>query len=263
MTEPTYVVLVHGWAGSPSVWNGIDWPADWNVHAYTLPGHADRRDDGPFTIPSAAADLADYIRRVVPAGKQALLIAHSMGGQLSLAVHANHPELVAGEVVIDPAYGAMDEEAKPEYHERFLNVMREYPTDTVLDFIEGAHSPSIPDAVWNGVLDDVRRTNPQALVDYYVSEYLAPGAFGIYDATVPVASRRTKPTLGIYPGLGRALFERSCGTGDVTVWSGGHRHFLFLEDPRRFRDEVVGWAISRGLYVPSVPRPVLKTARAA
>ncbi|MBW3093336.1 alpha/beta hydrolase [Bifidobacterium sp. 82T10] len=260
MTDTTYAVLVHGWAGSPRVWDGIDWPDDWNVHAYTLPGHGERRDDGPWTIPSAAEDLADYIRNTVPAGKQALLIAHSMGGQLSLAVHANHPELVAGEVVIDPAYGAMGEEATRAFHERFLERMSDDPTKAVLDFIEGAHSPAIPGDVWNGVLSDVHRTNPQALVDYYVSEYLAPGAFGVCDQTVPVARKRTKPTFGIYPGVERARFEQSCGTFDVTVWSGGHRHFLFLEDPRRFRDEVVGWALSRKLYVPS---PAHLTAIAA
>lgn len=34
----------------------------------------------------------------------------------------------------------------------------------------------------------------------------------------------------------------------MEIWSGGHGHFMFLEDPVRFVDEVVSWAISRGLY---------------
>lgn len=61
MGKKMYAILIHGWAGSASVWNAIDWPDDWNTYAYTLPGHGDRRDEGPWTIPAAAEDLAETL----------------------------------------------------------------------------------------------------------------------------------------------------------------------------------------------------------
>ena len=86
------------------------------------------------------------------------------------------------------------------------------------------------------------------IADYFRSEYMDPESFGNRKPAVAMGLKRTKPTLGIYLTPARAGFERECGTADVEIWSGGHGHFMFLEDPVRFSDEVVSWAISRGLY---------------
>ncbi|MBT1172743.1 alpha/beta hydrolase [Bifidobacterium sp. MA2] len=252
--QHVYTVLVHGWAGSPRVWNFIPWPDDWTVLPYTLPGHGVRRDetaagaaqpDG-WDIPSAAEDLAAFIRLNVPAGEKALLIGHSMGGQLTLYVHTHHPELVAGEVVLDPALGA--ESAEIAGQPAMLARLRADAYGTIEDFIQGAFSKFTPDDAREAVVADIRRSNAKALADYFESEYMLPGSFGNREPAVALMRRRTKPVLGIYTTPARADFERSSGTRDVEIWSGGHGHFMFLEDPVRFVDEVVSWAVCRGLY---------------
>ncbi|NEG88526.1 alpha/beta fold hydrolase [Bifidobacterium aerophilum] len=250
--QQMYVIPVHGWAGSPRVWDFVSWPDDWTVLPYELPGHGTRRDDNPagpdapFTIPAAGEDLADFIRRNVPAGKRALLIGHSMGGQLTLHVHVHHPELVAGEVVIDPALGAKADEVAGQ--PVMLKALRDDACDTIESFIQGAFSAYTPQRMREAVVADIRRADPRALADYYQSEYMDPESFGNWDPAIAMMKRRTKPTLGIYTTPARADFERTAGTRDVSIWSGGHGHFLFLEDPVRFADEVVSWAISRGVY---------------
>lgn len=245
-SKQVYAVLIHGWAGSVRVWDRIGWPGDWTVLPYELPGHGSRRDEGPWTIPGAGEDLAEFIRRNVPAGERAILIGHSMGGQLSLYVHVHYPELVAGEIVMDPALGAEDAEIAGQ--PTLLKALTDDAYGTTEGFIQGAFSPYTPQSVREMVVEDVRRTNPQAIADYFRSEYMDPESFGNRKPAVAMGLKRTKPTLGIYLTPARAEFERECGTADVEIWSGGHGHFMFLEDPVRFSDEVVSWAISRGLY---------------
>lgn len=97
-------------------------------------------------------------------------------------------------------------------------------------------------------MKDIRRADAQALADYYQSEYMDPDSFGNRAPAIELGRKRTKPTLGIYTTPLRADFELVCGTADVSIWSGGHGHYMFLEDPVRCIDEVVSWAISRGLY---------------
>ncbi|KAB8286994.1 alpha/beta hydrolase [Bifidobacterium ramosum] len=247
-----YAVPVHGWAGSSRVWDFVRWPDDWTVLPYELPGHGTRRDDNPagaqspFTIPAAGEDLADFIRRNVPSGERVLLIGHSMGGQFTLHVHVHHPELVAGEVVIDPALGAR--QAEIDGQPAMLEALRADAYGTIESFIQGAFSAYTSQRVREAIVADIRRADPRALADYYQSEYMDPESFGNWDPAIAMMKRRTKPTFGIYTTPARADFERASGTEDVAIWSGGHGHFLFLEDPVRFADEVVSWAISRGLY---------------
>ncbi|NMM94120.1 alpha/beta hydrolase [Bifidobacterium sp. DSM 109957] len=128
------VVLVHGWGSSPRTWEGIVWPEGWRILPYTLPGHGNRRDEGSWTIPSASEDLVGFIRQSVPAGERVLLIGHSMGGQLTAMVQAQHPELVLGEVVIDPAYGGDDSPAAVAQMMSQLEAMRSDPLGTLLQF---------------------------------------------------------------------------------------------------------------------------------
>lgn len=223
---------------------------------YTVPGHAARIDDGPWTIPAACEDLACFIRRSVPDGQRVLLVAHSMGGQLSALVNAHYPDLICGEVVVDPAYGGSD--AEGDHAPALLDRLRGDAHGTMEDFVQGAFSDFLPRSARETILDDIYRTNPVALADFYASEYLDRGAFGLLRHTAEVTGLRTKPVLGIYASQVRGRMERSVDPGqlpvDISVWQGGHGHFLHMEDPSRFADDVDAFVDHYGLGADPVVR---------
>lgn len=216
-----------------------------------MPGHAERAQEGPWTIRSAAEDLAEYVRSVVPNGVRPLIIAHSMGGQLSMLLNVDHPELVAGEVVIDPAYNGGDSPEELAGTHADLAALHRDPHAMMREFVKGAFGPYLNNAARRTILGDIDRTNGQALIDYYASEYLDDGAFGLRHDTPTVAKRRTRPVLGFYMTDARGDAERDCNPDDldvsISLWrEAGHRHFMHMEDPERFLREVVAWAVRHG-----------------
>lgn len=255
------VVLVHGWGGSARAWDGVRWPESWHTFAFELPGHGAHRNEEPFTIRHATDALVEYIRTVV-AGEgdpdaPTIVVAHSMGGQLSLLLNAEHSELLDGEVVIDPAYGAPDTPEEVAQHRADFAGLREHPYETMNRFLQGAFSSYLPDAAREAVLADVKRTNPFSLADYYFDEYLSAVQIGLCPATRLVAAKRTRPVLGIYRTEDRAAMERELNLNVVPcraeAWGGEHGHYLQLELPERLVESVAAWAEE---FVPVVRVPV-------
>lgn len=240
-------ITVHGWGGSPRSWDPVAFPANWIVTPYTLPGHDTRRDDGPFEIPSAGEDLTGFIigARTARPNLPVVLIAHSMGGQLSAWVNARHPDLIDGEVVIDPAYNGLDDPDSLTDLRDVLNRLQADPYGTMHQFLGGARSKFLPEDRYEAIEADIERTNPQALPDYFLSEYFEPGAFGLIGHTREVTGLRTKPVLGFYTTAARGEAERACDPAglpvEISVWEGGHGHFMHQEDPDRFIGETERW----------------------
>lgn len=249
--KETHAVLIHGWGSSARTWQTVSWPQAWHVHAYELPGHGARNEEGPWSIPFAAQDLLGFLREVLPQGARAILVGHSMGGQVSMLVHAQHPELVSGEVVIDPAYNGGDSAAQIAETRRTLASLRRDPHGTMTQFARSAFSGYLGAQQRRTILDDVLRTNATALSDYFKSEYLGHDSFGLHRDTLRVARHRTRPVLGFYPSAQRGDLELAANPErldvQVSVWGTDHGHFMHVEDPVRFSSETVTWAIRRGL----------------
>jgi pimeloyl-ACP methyl ester carboxylesterase len=97
------LVLVHGGRDHCRSW---DWVADrlrhdWHVVAVDLRGHGDSAwsPDGDYTLPSYIYDLAQFIHQLsVP---QVTLVAHSLGGVISLRYAGMFPEKLAKLAVIE------------------------------------------------------------------------------------------------------------------------------------------------------------------
>lgn len=92
------MVFVHGIRISGTVWGpvtdivGREHP----VAAPDLPGHGSRRG-ARFTLDDAVDTVTEAIDAV---GGRALVVGHSMGGYVSIATAARHPERVAGLVAL-------------------------------------------------------------------------------------------------------------------------------------------------------------------
>lgn len=205
--------------------------------AIDLPGHAGA--SGPATVPSAvAAVVAD-----LEANGPAVLLGHSLGGQVTALAHISCPDLVVAEVVIEPAYGHPDgDRARLE---EWARSVERAPLATVAAFINGAFGPATPAEVRTSILADLRRTDPAAFATYLRSEYLDPAAIGLASASAAVLAGRSRPTLAFYATETAAEFERRTERVKVLVWP-GHGHYLHLEDPARFVTELEEWLSSLG-----------------
>jgi pimeloyl-ACP methyl ester carboxylesterase len=93
------VVMVHGAMDRATsfrrVWNHL---RDFEVVSYDRRGYA-----GSLGVP-ATSDFADQVAdlKAVLAGRRAIAVGHSFGGNVVLATAAAHPELIAAAVVYEP-----------------------------------------------------------------------------------------------------------------------------------------------------------------
>lgn len=101
------LVLVHGLGGSTLEWESVGAElvssVGAEVIALDLPGFGrSRLPRGRAGVALGAAALAGVLEQV----GRALVVGNSMGGLISLRVASQHPDLVAGLVLVDPALSA-------------------------------------------------------------------------------------------------------------------------------------------------------------
>ncbi|QWF85048.1 alpha/beta fold hydrolase [Amycolatopsis sp. CA-230715] len=89
------IVLVHGMRLSGSAWSPVAARLGEEFRAVDLPGHGARRGE-VFTMDAATATVAAAVDEL---GGRALVVGHSLGGYVSMAAAARHPERIAGLVV--------------------------------------------------------------------------------------------------------------------------------------------------------------------
>jgi len=98
------VVFVHGWMVSSAVFAPIEAKLGLTGRRLAfvdLPGAGARRDDaGPFTIDAFVASVVAALDAL--GADDAIVVGHSMGGQLALALAARHPKRVRAVCAVTP-----------------------------------------------------------------------------------------------------------------------------------------------------------------
>lgn len=113
-TKPA-VVMIHGLGGNMLHFGyamADKLANDFRVVLVDRPGsgYSTRPDDAPATLTAQAGTIATLIRRLDL--KQPLVVGHSLGGALSLAIALDHPDCAGGLVLIAPLTHAV--ESAPE-----------------------------------------------------------------------------------------------------------------------------------------------------
>ncbi|QJX46246.1 alpha/beta hydrolase [Hymenobacter taeanensis] len=99
MPQPT-ILLLHGFAESRAIWHNFtqQFPTHYRLLALDLLGHgANTEGIQDYTMEAQAQYVAEQLRQ--EGVEQALVIGHSMGGYVALALAEAHPELVQGLVL--------------------------------------------------------------------------------------------------------------------------------------------------------------------
>jgi pimeloyl-ACP methyl ester carboxylesterase len=117
------VVLVHGGAQNAHTWDTVALALRRPLVALDLPGHghSDWKDSHDYTASANAPDVAAAIEALAPNAR--LLVGMSLGGLTSIAVTAQHPDLVRQLMLVDITPGVNAEKSK-----------------AILDFVSGPTS---------------------------------------------------------------------------------------------------------------------------
>jgi len=101
---PLRLVLLHGFTQTGASWRPLRerLPQDWEVQAPDLPGHGDA-GDLRLDLVGSADRLAEQI-----GDQPAVVVGYSMGGRTALRLALDHPEAVAGLVLIGATAGIDD-----------------------------------------------------------------------------------------------------------------------------------------------------------
>lgn len=95
------IIFIPGFACSGEVWNETKekFEKDYTCYTLTMAGFAGTKPQPNVTFKNWEASIADYIK--INKIEKPIIIGHSMGGGLALAVASDYPDLIRKIVVVD------------------------------------------------------------------------------------------------------------------------------------------------------------------
>ncbi|MFY0252328.1 alpha/beta fold hydrolase [Chitinophaga sp. 30R24] len=125
------VVLIHGFSENAGLWEKQikHLKNHYRVIAPNLPGTA----AVPITTPLSIESMAEYVYAILLAAdiQEAVVIGHSMGGYIALALAEKYPERVKGLGLFHSTAKA-DSEEKKEGRRKSIKLMEQYGAETFL-----------------------------------------------------------------------------------------------------------------------------------
>ncbi|GAA4350453.1 alpha/beta hydrolase [Hymenobacter saemangeumensis] len=162
-TPPT-IVFLHGFAESREVWTGFTrpFPDTYRLLMPNLPGHGTNRAAVPdFTMEAQARYVIDYLNKKGCPGP-VLLVGHSMGGYVALALAERWPERVAGLALINSTALADTEEKKANREKNISFVERHGIEKFMESFVRPLFAPHNRDRLTEArlLLEEIGKATP-------------------------------------------------------------------------------------------------------
>jgi pimeloyl-ACP methyl ester carboxylesterase len=228
------VLFLHSLAG-----NGGQWALQLDhlrrhrrAVAIDLRGHgeSDPAENGDYTIEGMAGDVAAAADQL--GLRRFLLAGHSFGSLVAIEYASQHPERVAGLLLVDPngdMSRAPEEESRP-----FLEALRADPLSELESYFGLLVVSGDPDA-GRWVIEDLRLTHEGAIVPALESSLKYPA--------LPALERYTGPRLSIISDANRLSYSLHNLLPDLeTRRMSGTGHWVMMDRPEvfnRLMDEFV------------------------
>jgi len=245
VTTPT-ILFLHGFAESREVWTEFTrpFPAGYRLLMPNLLGHGTNRAAVPdFSMEAQARHVVSYLDQK-GAADPVLVVGHSMGGYVALALAERYPDRVAGLALInstaypDPVEKRQNREKNISFVAR--HGLEKFMSSFVRPLFAPANRDRLPEVL--ALLEDIGKATPEPTIAGALrgmaarpdrTAVLRDAPFpvllvaGKHDVAVPLADSVAQAAL---PPLGAALFLEGSG------------HQAYLEQPEATRRAVLALA---------------------
>lgn len=122
------LVFVHGGAAHAHWWTHVAaaYASEYRVVAVDLSGHGESSHRGRYSLEQWADEVVAVVADAEVAGP-AVVVGHSMGGFVTIATAALHPDDLAGVIVVDSPVTQVDQEVGAAKAGQAFGVPRVYP----------------------------------------------------------------------------------------------------------------------------------------
>jgi pimeloyl-ACP methyl ester carboxylesterase len=222
------LVFVHGWSCSGDYWlhQLRHFSARHRVVAVDLAGHGDSGTGRPrWTIEAFGRDVAavvDHLRL-----EEAILVGHSMGGDVVAAAATALDERVSGVVWVD-TYPKLGEPISGEEARRTLARFRDDFAGAVGDLVRGFFSEGASPELVDRVVTDMSSAPPEVALG------ALEHAIAFEEIVLATLPRIPVPVIALNPDDGRSDAGSLKAFGVDLVLMEGMGHFAMLEDPGAF-----------------------------
>lgn len=242
-TKPTLLFL-HSFGGSGGTWaEGVEILVGCGFMCLTpdLRGFGDSHTVGDFSFPANVRDVLAICESL--AGDEVILVGHSMGGKIALAVASQQPENVVGLVLIAPSPPTPEPMLEEERMRLLVGVgSRKVAEKTLTQIVAAPLSASRQERF----LHDSVRVKPAAWREWLedgTRQDIAP-SLGI--VTVPSLILVGAEDKTITRELVEREVEPHCRNATVSTVADA-AHLIPLEQPHVVAEQITAWWASRGM----------------
>lgn len=222
------IVFVHGWSCDKSYWkNQVDaFSQKYEVITLDLAGHGEsgiERDD--WTIESFGSDVSKVIEKL--GVTDAILIGHSMGGDVVVAAAQRLPGRIKGLIWVD-TYKELGKYRTVQQSESFIAPFRNAFKEKTNSFVRSMFPPGANPSLVNKIANDMSSAPPDIAIGALRSAIT-------YDRKVTVAlDALDLPVIAINPDrpITDSVSMKKYGVQTIIMHDVGH--FPMLEKPNEF-----------------------------
>src|SRR5688500_13601206 len=163
------IVLIHGFAEDQQIWSGITEAVnDYRFILPDLPGSGASGLSQPLSIESMAEAVTEILRSEKV--EQAIIIGHSMGGYVALAIAEKYPDMLKALGLFHSSAFADTEEKKNTRRKNIQFIRSHGSYEFLKQSMPGLFSDTFKQShgeLVTQLLEKYRDFNPEALVAYY------------------------------------------------------------------------------------------------
>jgi pimeloyl-ACP methyl ester carboxylesterase len=242
--KPT-LVLIHGWSCDSSYWAGqVDGLSrDYRVITVDLGGHGRSGSSRVnWTIDSFGEDVVAVVERLQP--EQAILVGHSMGGDVAVAAARRLGGRVRGVVWVDTYRKLGSTRSADEVEEIVAPFAADFkPTTAAL--VRGMFPPGADKQLVARVAEDMSSAPPTIAVSALRSSLT-------YGRTITESIKGIRaPIVAINPDQPASEVQSMRDHGVEVVMMSGVGHFMMMEQPAQF-NALLKQVVARHFTTPSM-----------